>query len=80
MWTVQAFLEVEGRFTLSDDSHSLDQVGLNYSRVLKTIHKAGISQLYHYPIGEAGQWAGKQVDIFTPMAVPDVETSPCCRA
>ncbi|KAL1588215.1 hypothetical protein WHR41_02906 [Cladosporium halotolerans] len=39
------FIELNGRFTLSDDSHGVDQVGLNFSRVLESIKKAGIEEL-----------------------------------
>lgn len=35
-----------GRFTLSDDSHGVAQVGLNYNKVLGCIRKAGINELY----------------------------------
>ena len=34
-----------GHFTLSDDSHGVEQVGLNYKRVLDAIHKAGITEI-----------------------------------
>ena len=34
-----------GRFTLSDDSHGIEQVGLNYGKVLKAAKEAGISEL-----------------------------------
>ena len=34
-----------GRFTFSDDSHGIDQVGANYDKVLDCIKKAGITQL-----------------------------------
>lgn len=34
-----------GRFTLSDDSHGIEQVGLNYARVMESVKRAGITQL-----------------------------------
>jgi histidinol-phosphatase (PHP family) len=37
-----------GRFTLSDDAHSIDQVGLNYAKVLPAIKAAGIEHIYFY--------------------------------
>lgn len=43
----QAFKEMGGRFTLSDDSHGVEQVGLNYGKVMKCIEKAGINELVH---------------------------------
>ncbi|KAF2098586.1 histidinol phosphatase [Rhizodiscina lignyota] len=41
----QEFLAMNGQFTLSDDSHGVEQVGLNYDRVLDAIRKAGIQQI-----------------------------------
>lgn len=38
---------------MSDDAHGVDQVGLNYARVLDTIRKAGIETIYYCsPIAE----------------------------
>lgn len=34
-----------GRFTLSDDSHSVGQVGLNFARVMESVKRAGITHL-----------------------------------
>ena len=36
-----------GRFTLSDDSHGVEQVGANYGKVLDCVRQAGITQLCH---------------------------------
>jgi histidinol-phosphatase (PHP family) len=36
---------MNGRFTLSDDSHGVEQVGLNYTRVLDAIRRAGINDI-----------------------------------
>ena len=47
------FLEKNGRFTLSDDSHAVDQVMLNYDRVLQFVKKIGISTLHFLERGEA---------------------------
>jgi histidinol-phosphatase (PHP family) len=49
----QVFLEKNGRFTLSDDSHSVDQVMLNYDRVLQFVRKIGISTLHFLEEGKA---------------------------
>ena len=35
-----------GRFTLSDDSHGTDQIGLNFDKVLAFIEKTGIKEVY----------------------------------
>ncbi|KAK5000369.1 hypothetical protein LTR60_007506, partial [Cryomyces antarcticus] len=42
----EAFLAMGGRFTLSDDSHGCDQVGLNYHKVLDAIRSAGIQEIH----------------------------------
>ncbi|WPH01566.1 Hypothetical protein R9X50_00441300 [Acrodontium crateriforme] len=39
------FLRLGGQFTLSDDSHGIAQVGLNYDKVLRCMDKAGITEL-----------------------------------
>lgn len=41
------FQSLGGRFTLSDDSHGVEQVGLNYRRALDCIKEAGIEELYY---------------------------------
>jgi len=41
----QRFMELNGRFTLSDDSHGVEQVGLNFPRVLDAIRRAGIQEI-----------------------------------
>ena len=48
------FKAMGGRFTLSDDSHGIDQVGLNYDKVLDCIKRAGITGFcYLAPISES---------------------------
>ncbi|KAJ5096159.1 Histidinol-phosphatase [Penicillium alfredii] len=47
------FVARGGRFCLSDDSHGVDQVGLNFHRVLEFLGRAGISTLYYLQLGEA---------------------------
>jgi histidinol-phosphatase (PHP family) len=39
-------MSVGGRFTLSDDSHGVAQVGTNYPRLLEFIKKAGIKEIW----------------------------------
>jgi histidinol-phosphatase (PHP family) len=36
-----------GRFCLSDDSHGVDQVALNFHRILEFLNRAGISNLHY---------------------------------
>ncbi|KAI9812041.1 MAG: histidinolphosphatase [Pycnora praestabilis] len=49
----EAFLEIGGRFTLSDDSHGIDQVAFGYDKVLKFIEQTGISALHYLECGDA---------------------------
>ncbi|DAA72831.1 TPA_exp: Uncharacterized protein A8136_5361 [Trichophyton benhamiae CBS 112371] len=41
------FIARKGRFCLSDDSHGVEQVGLNYNRVLAFLRSTGISTLHY---------------------------------
>jgi histidinol-phosphatase (PHP family) len=40
-----------GRFVLSDDSHGVDQVALNFHRVFEFLGLAGISTLHYLQLG-----------------------------
>jgi histidinol-phosphatase (PHP family) len=40
-------LSLGGKFTLSDDSHSVAQVGLNYVRVQKYLQEIGVETLWY---------------------------------
>jgi len=51
----EAFLRIGGRFTLSDDSHSVDQVGTNYRRLLEFIRRAEIPDIYFVERGPQGR-------------------------
>ncbi|KAL2000765.1 hypothetical protein VTN02DRAFT_2649 [Thermoascus thermophilus] len=46
------FLARNGRFCLSDDSHGVDQVGLNFHRVLDFLGTAGISTLHYLELSD----------------------------
>ena len=65
-----------GRFTLSDDSHGVDQVGLNYHKVLDCAVRAGIQQLWHVEHAGAGNASlvgeGMQVS-WKPVAIDDLK-------
>lgn len=50
---MQEFLARNGRFCLSDDSHGVDQVGLNYHRVLDFLGSTGISTLHYLELSDA---------------------------
>ncbi|KAL2839274.1 polymerase/histidinol phosphatase-like protein [Aspergillus pseudoustus] len=43
----QEFLNLQGRFCLSDDSHGIDHVGSNYHELLEFMQQQGINELHH---------------------------------
>lgn len=50
-------MHMGGTFTLSDDAHAIEQVGLNYHKVYQAISAAGIqnlSFLQRTPINSSG--------------------------
>lgn len=51
-----------GRFCLSDDSHGIDQIGLNYHKCLKYLEQLGADTLYHLDLEN-----GKTVVRATPL-------------
>ena len=54
---LQEFLARGGRFCLSDDSHGVDQVGLNFHRVLAFVEKVGISTLHYLQLSDGASGA-----------------------
>ncbi|KAF1815374.1 histidinol phosphate phosphatase H [Eremomyces bilateralis CBS 781.70] len=42
---MQEYLRMKGRFTLSDDSHGIDQVGLNYPKAVRAMKAAGVGEI-----------------------------------
>ncbi|MCJ1227466.1 histidinolphosphatase [Toensbergia leucococca] len=47
----KVFLDLSGQFTLSDDSHGVDQVGANYGRVLGFAEDIGIRDMVYFEQG-----------------------------
>lgn len=45
--TLQAFLARGGKFCLSDDSHGVEQVALNYHQLHSFMQDAGIQKLHY---------------------------------
>lgn len=68
-----------GRFALSDDSHGVEQVGLNYQGVLDTVRQAGIQELVFFEKKASGSHAQNgdtsRVSLST-RSVAEVEASP----
>ncbi|OLL21949.1 putative histidinol-phosphatase [Neolecta irregularis DAH-3] len=57
----QLIISCQGRFTLSDDSHSIAQVGLNYHKVRDYVQSLGISELYCLNTDADGELEKKRV-------------------
>jgi len=52
----KTFLELGGQFALSDDSHGVEQVGLNYAHVLDAVRRAGIQDVVYLAPADARMW------------------------
>lgn len=61
-----------GRFVLSDDSHAVEQVGLNYHRVFESVAKAGITELFYCQPEDTAFGRSNSVE-FVPTAVSAIE-------
>ena len=49
---LQAIIEKGGRFVLSDDSHGVNQVGLNYHRIFQYMSDLGITHYHHIEVND----------------------------
>lgn len=69
---------MNGQFTLSDDSHGVEQVGVNYDRVLCAIRNAGIEQIcFLERPGEGAHANGEPGGISTStMGLSELESHP----
>ncbi|KAF2113401.1 polymerase/histidinol phosphatase-like protein [Lophiotrema nucula] len=72
----QMFHRLGGRFTMSDDSHGIDQVGTNYRRLLEFIHKAGIGQVCYADRGAPRKDSRFPNAGFSSIAVDDIVQLP----
>jgi histidinol-phosphatase (PHP family) len=70
---MQTFLKMGGGFVLSDDCHSVEQVGLNYYRVFEAIGKAGITELFYCRPGDRAGGENDGLVEFVPIAVSTIE-------
>lgn len=65
----QAIIFHGGRFCLSDDSHGISQVGLNYNKVLEYVNSLGIQEIHYLERLPMGQLA---IDCLGPCKVRSV--------
>jgi histidinol-phosphatase (PHP family) len=70
---MQTFLRMGGGFVLSDDCHSVEQVGLNYNRVFEAIEKAGITDLFYCRLVDKAEDESHGLVEFVPTAVSTIE-------
>ncbi|PLB37344.1 histidinol-phosphatase [Aspergillus candidus] len=70
------FLARGGRFCLSDDSHGLDQVGLNFHRVLAFVEQVGIAKLHYLALGDEGVDARFPRTCVREVSVEELKTRP----
>lgn len=62
-------MRLGGRFTLSDDSHGIDQIGLNFEKVLAFMENTGIKEVYCINSGHENDFkAASQTARKIPMA------------
>lgn len=52
-----------GRFCLSDDSHALTQVGLNYHKVLEYLKSLNVDEIYHLDLDDDNELKVRTEDI-----------------
>lgn len=54
---------MDGKFTLSDDSHGLGQVGLNFARVQEYLVDVGIQEVWYFDRDANGDLADRSVQV-----------------
>lgn len=59
----QEFLKMDGKFTLSDDSHGLGQVGLNFQRVQEYLLDNGINEVWYFDRDANGDLVDRSVRV-----------------
>lgn len=52
---IKLIMEKGGKFCLSDDSHGLAQLGLNYHKVMKLIIDLGLKEIYYLDLDDSGE-------------------------
>lgn len=69
----QYFLGIGGLFTLSDDSHGISQVGLNFAPAIHFLEGVGVARLHYLKRQQILPTARK-----TPLLVESVELQDIC--
>lgn len=54
---------MDGKFTLSDDSHGLGQVGLNFKRVQGYLLDVGIKEVWYFDRDANGDLVDRSVQV-----------------
>ncbi|KAF2275663.1 histidinol phosphate phosphatase H [Westerdykella ornata] len=79
MAVCQHFLSLGGRFTISDDSHGIAQVGTHYNRLLEFIQRVGIKEIWYADPTKERQYDTRFCG-FSSIAVRDLERDPIWSA
>ncbi|KAK7203310.1 Polymerase/histidinol phosphatase-like protein [Myxozyma melibiosi] len=67
---VQLIMQKGGRFCLSDDSHGLAQVGLNFHKVVKHVSQLGLRELYYLDLDDSGEAVVRKDEVEKLMTDP----------
>lgn len=54
---------MDGKFTLSDDSHGLGQVGLNFKRVQEYLLDVGIKEVWYFDRDTNGDLVDRSIQV-----------------
>jgi histidinol-phosphatase (PHP family) len=72
----QVFIRMGGCFTMSDDSHGIDQIGTNYPRMLAFIHQARIQHIHYVDLDTPRADSRFPTTGFSRIAVDDLARLP----
>lgn len=61
-------MNLKGRFTLSDDSHGVDQVGTNYNKAFKFMDRIGLPEIWY--LEKSPDPSNQRLDATIARAVP----------
>ncbi|PQE10283.1 histidinol phosphate phosphatase family protein [Rutstroemia sp. NJR-2017a WRK4] len=56
----ELYLEMGGKFTLSDDSHGIAQVGTNFGRAIEYLESLGVKEVYTFERSESTESGGEK--------------------
>ena len=60
-YATKCIVKSKGRFTLSDDSHGPQAVGLNYDRLREYVQRMGLKELWYLRQGDRPNASGRSL-------------------